>query len=141
MTWPRGSHGSTYGGNPVCCAAALATLDVIEPLLPRIRQTGESMRSKLRALQQRHPVVADVRGVGLMIGAEFLVPGTRAPAAEYVGALEQLAFQKGLLLLSCGASTVRFAPPLVVGDHEVDVGLRVLEECLVELDGRFGVAP
>jgi 4-aminobutyrate aminotransferase len=141
MTWPRGSHGSTYGGNPVCCAAALATLDVIEPLLPQIRQTGEYMRAKLRALQQRHPIMADVRGVGLMIGAEFLQPKTRAPAAEYVSALEQLAFQKGLLLLSCGASTIRFAPPLVVGHHEVDVCMRILEECLLELDGRFSVAP
>ena len=141
MTWPRGSHGSTYGGNPVCCAAALATLDVVEPLLRQIGETGEYMRSKLRALQERHPVVADVRGVGLMIGAEFLLPTTGAPAVEYVGALEQLAFQKGLLLLSCGASTIRFAPPLVVGRHEVDVCLRLLEECLVELDGRFGVSP
>ncbi len=133
MTWPRGSHGSTYGGNPVCCAAALATLDVVEPLLPAIHELGEYMRSKLRALQQRHPVLADVRGVGLMIGAEFLLPRTRAPAGEYVAALEQLAFQKGLLLLSCGASTIRFAPPLVVGRHEVDVCLRIFEECLIEL--------
>jgi len=141
MTWPRASHGSTFGGNPVCCAAALATLDIVEPLLPQINETGEYMRSKLRALQRWHPVVADVRGVGLMIGAEFLLPTTRAPATEYVAALEQLAFQKGLLLLACGASTIRFAPPLVVGRHEVDVCLRILEECLMELDGRFDVAP
>jgi 4-aminobutyrate aminotransferase len=125
----------------VCCAAALATLDVIEPLLPRVRETGEYMRSKLRVLQPFHPVLADVRGVGLMIGVEFLIPRTREPAAEYVAALEQLAFQKGLLLLSCGASTIRFAPPLIIGHHEVDVGLRVLEECLIELDRRFDVAP
>lgn len=141
MTWPRGAHGSTYGGNPVCCAAALATLEIIEPLLPQIRQTGETMRSMLRALQQRHPVLADVRGVGLMIGAEFLDPTTHAPATQYVSALEQLAFQKGLLLLSCGLSTIRFAPPLVVGRDEVDIGLRILEECLVELDGRFDLTP
>lgn len=141
MTWSRGSHGSTFGGNPVCCAAALATLDVIEPLLPQIVETGALLRSKLRALQQRHPVLADVRGVGLMIGAEFLDPKTRAPAADYVAALEQLAFQKGLLLLSCGASTIRFAPPLIVRAHEIGVGIRILEECLLELDERFGFAP
>jgi len=141
MDWPRGSHGSTYGGNPVCCAAALATLDVIEPLLPQIQKTGDYMRKKLRALQPWHPILADVRGVGLMIGAEFLDPKTRAPASEYVGALEQLAFQKGLLLLSCGVSTIRFAPPLIIGAHEVDVGMRIFEECLTELDARFGVAP
>lgn len=141
MTWPRGSHGSTYGGNPVCCAAALATLDVIEPLLPEVLETGEYMRSKLRVLQPSHPVLADVRGIGLMIGAEFRIPKTREPATEYVAALEQLAFQKGLLLLSCGVSTIRFAPPLIIGHHEVDVCLRVLEQCLIELDGRFDVAP
>jgi 4-aminobutyrate aminotransferase len=141
MTWPRGSHGSTYGGNPVCCAAALATLDVIEPRLPQIRETGGHMLAALRGLQERHPVLADVRGVGLMIGVEFLDPKTRAPASAYVGALEQLAFAKGLLLLSCGASTIRFAPPLVVGRHEVDVGLRILEACLNELDARFSFGP
>ena len=141
MTWTRGSHGSTYAGNPVCCAAALATLDIIEPLLPQIVKTGEYMRQKLRALQQAHPVVADVRGVGLMNGAEFRDPKTGAPASEYVGALEQLAFRKGLLLLGCGASTIRFAPPLVIGRHEVDVGVGILDECMTELDAKLGMAP
>ncbi|MBU8895298.1 acetyl ornithine aminotransferase family protein [Corallococcus sp. M34] len=133
MTWPRGSHGSTYGGNPVCCAAALATLDVVEGLLDSVRSTGEVLMHGLRELQARHPVIGDVRGVGLMVGAEFVIPGTRDPAGAYVAALEQLAFRKGLLLLSCGKSTIRFAPPLVVGPHEVGVMLRILEECLREL--------
>lgn len=140
MTWPRGSHGSTYGGNPVCCAAALATLDVIEPLLPTIEATGNHLKSQLRRLREAHPVIADVRGVGLMVGAEFLLQD-HLPASEYVAALEQLAFQKGLLLLSCGRSTIRFAPPLVVGSGEVDIAMRILEDCLLELDQRFGVAP
>jgi 4-aminobutyrate aminotransferase len=139
MTWPRGSHGSTYGGNPVCCAAALATLDVIEELMPQVRRVGAAMLDGVRALQKKHPVIADVRGVGLMIGAEFLHPKTGAPAAEYVGELEQLAFRKGLLLLSCGKSTIRFAPPLVITEHEVEVGLRLLDECLGELDLKHGV--
>ena len=140
MDWPRGSHGSTYGGNPLCCAAALATLDVVEPLLPRIQRVGAHLQERLRGLQQAHPVLADVRGVGLMIGAEFLIPGTGEPASEYVAALEQLAFQKGLLLLSCGLSTIRFAPPLVITEAEVDAGLDVLAACLAELDVRFGLA-
>ncbi len=141
MSWPRGSHGSTYGGNPLCCAAALATLDVIEPLLPQIQKVGQYMQKGLRELQTRHPILADIRGEGLMIGAEFLHPATRAPASEYVAALEQLAFQKGLLLLlSCGQSVIRFAPPLIIGNHEVDVGLRVLGECLTQLDAQFGTA-
>ncbi|EYF03014.1 Acetylornithine aminotransferase [Chondromyces apiculatus DSM 436] len=134
MTWPRGSHGSTYGGNPVCCAAALATLDVVEGLLGQVQRTGAYLQAGLRALQARHPVIGDVRGVGLMVGAEFVVPGTLEPAGAYVGELEQLAFQRGLLLLSCGKSTIRFAPPLVVTEHEVDVMLGILGQCLADLD-------
>ncbi|MGD0529844.1 MAG: aminotransferase class III-fold pyridoxal phosphate-dependent enzyme, partial [Polyangiaceae bacterium] len=81
-------------------------------------------------MKEAHPILADVRGVGLMVGAEFLTPGHQ-PAAEYVAALEQLAFRKGLLLLSCGRSTIRFAPPLVVGEAEVDVAMHILEDCLL----------
>ena len=140
MTWPRGSHGSTYGGNPVCCAAALATLDIIEGLLPQIRDVGEHMLTGIRALQKKHPTIGDVRGTGLMIGAEFVDPKTKEPAGQYVGDLEQLAFSKGLLLLSCGKSTIRFAPPLVLSKQEVDVGLDILGKCLVELDKKHGFA-
>jgi len=140
MTWPRASHGSTYGGNPVCCAAGLATLDVVEPLLGHVKTVGAAMVERLRAISERHPVIADVRGVGLMIGAEFRIPKTGEAAAEYVAALEQLAFRKGLLLLSCGVSTIRFAPPLVLTEAEAMVGLDVLEACLVELDRQFEIA-
>lgn len=139
MTWPRGSHGSTFGGNPVCCAAALATLDVVDELLPHVRSVGERFLAGLRTLQAKHPVLGDVRGVGLMIGAEFVEPATQEPAVQYVADLEQLAFRKGLLLLSCGRSTIRFAPPLVIDAHEVDVALALLGECLTELDTKHGV--
>jgi 4-aminobutyrate aminotransferase len=139
MTWPRGSHGSTYGGNPVCCAAALATLDVIEGLLPQVRRVGAHMLTGVKALARKHPIIADVRGVGLMIGAEFLHPKTREPAAAYVGDLEQLAFRRGLLLLSCGKSTIRFAPPLILTEHEVDVGLAIVDQCLTELNSKHAV--
>lgn len=140
MTWPRASHGSTYGGNPVCCAAALATLDVIEPMLPRITEVGAYLQAGLRKLAESHPSLADVRGLGLMIGAEFLVPGTRMPAAKMVEELEQLAFQKGLLILGCGTSTIRFAPPLVIGEHECDVAIEILDACLTELEAKHGYA-
>jgi 4-aminobutyrate aminotransferase len=133
MSWPRGSHGSTYGGNPVCCAAAVATLDVIEPLLPQIKTVGAGMVEGLKTLQKKHPVIADIRGVGLMIGAEFLDPKTGKPATELVGQLEQLAFREGLLLLSCGQSTIRFAPPLVITSEEVKIGLEILDKCLTKL--------
>src|SRR6476660_4498992 len=83
MTWPRGSHGSTFGGNPVCCAAALATLDVVDGLLPQVRSVGAQMREGLLLLQQKHRVIGEVRGVGLMIGAEFIDPKTREPAGQY----------------------------------------------------------
>ncbi len=132
MTWGRGTHGSTYGGNPVCCAAANATIEIIEGQLPTIKKTGLYFKEQLKILQKKHPVIADIRGVGLMIGVEFtLKDGT--PAQDYVGKLEQLAFRKGLLLLSCGKSTIRFAPPLVITEGEVKVGLEILDQCLTEL--------
>ena len=133
MSWQRGTHGSTYGGNPVCCAAAVATLDIVEPLLPHIRSVGEEMKAGLAELQKKHPVIGDIRGQGLMIGAEFVDPKTNAPAAALVGDLEQLAFREGLLLLSCGQSTIRFAPPLIITSHEVKVGLEILDKCLTQL--------
>jgi len=132
MTWGRGTHGSTYGGNPVCCAAANATIEIIEGRMPEIKEAGLYFKEELQKLAKKHPVIGDVRGVGLMIGAEFIKKdGT--PAAEYVGALEQLAFRKGLLLLSCGKSTIRFAPPLVITEAEIKVGLEILDQCLTEL--------
>jgi 4-aminobutyrate aminotransferase len=132
MTWGRGTHGSTYGGNPVCCAAANATLDIIGKRLPEIRKVGAFFIEELKKLQKKHPVIGDIRGVGLMIGAEF-IQKDGSPATEYVGKLEQLAFRKGLLLLSCGKSTIRFAPPLVITEDDVKVGLEILDQCLTEL--------
>jgi 4-aminobutyrate aminotransferase len=133
MTWPRGSHGSTYGGNPVCCAAAIATLEIIEGILPQIRANGEIFMSGLRQLQKKHPMIGDVRGTGFMIGAEFVEPGTKTPAADAVARLEQMAFRQGLLILSCGQSTVRFAPPLVMSANEITVGLEILDYCIGKL--------
>jgi 4-aminobutyrate aminotransferase len=141
MTWPRGSHGSTFGGNPVACAAALATLEIVEGMLPHVRTVGKKLQDGVIALQRAHPVIGDIRGLGLMIGAEFVTPAGREPAGAYVGDLEQLAFRKGLLLLSCGKSTIRFAPPLVISEAELQVGLRILGECLHELDPKHGIAP
>ncbi len=132
MTWGRGSHGSTYGGNPVCCAAALATISIIEEKMPEIRSVGEFMMTELKKLQKKHSSIGDLRGVALMIGCEF-IKKDGSPATEYVSKLEQLAFTKGLLLLSCGKSTIRFAPPLIITEDEVKVGLEILDQCLSEL--------
>jgi 4-aminobutyrate aminotransferase len=135
MTWPQGSHGTTFGGNPVCCAAALATLDLVEgDLCGNATRMGERLLTGLRSLMERHPSIGDVRGTGLMIGVEFVKDRkTKEPDGALVAALEQLAFRKGLLLLSCGKSVIRVAPPLVLNTYDVDTGLSILDECLSEL--------
>ncbi|HEU5170203.1 MAG TPA: acetyl ornithine aminotransferase family protein [Gemmatimonadales bacterium] len=131
MTWDAGSHGSTFGGNPVCCAAALATLDIVEGALPHVRAMGERLLAGMRRLQERHPCIGDVRGRGLMIGVEFVKDRTtREPDAELVPRLTQRAFRKGLLLLGAGKSALRLAPPLVLDEYDVDTGLQMLDECL-----------
>lgn len=135
MTWPRGSHGSTYGGNPVACASALATLDLIEDeLADNAAKMGARLLAGLKKLQAKHEIIGDVRGVGLFIGVEFVLDRkTKEPADEFVGKLEQLAFSKGLLLLGCGKSVIRIAPPLVMTEYDVDKGLEILDACLTEL--------
>ncbi len=137
MTWPRGSHGTTFGGNPVCCAAALATLELVErELCANAARMGERMLSGLKRLQEKHTCLGDVRGAGLMIGIEFVKDRrTKEPAEELTHELEQLAFGKGLLLLSCGKSVIRVAPPLVLTEYDVDKGLAILDQCLTELAG------
>ena len=112
MKWETGSHGSTYGGNPVCCAAALATLDIVErELLPNVRKMGERLMAGLKVLAAKHSSIGDVRGLGLMIGIEFVKDRkTREHAGPLVHELVQRAFRKGLLLLSAGRSVIRIAP-------------------------------
>lgn len=135
MKWTRGSHGSTFGGNPVCCAAALATLELVEGgLVDNAGKQGHRLLAGLKKLQDKHAVIGDVRGVGLMVGVEFVKDrATKEPATALVGELEQLAFRRGLLLLSCGKSVIRIAPPLVVSPYDIDKGLEILDECLTEL--------
>lgn len=135
MTWESGSHGSTFGGNPVSCAAALATLDVIEPLLPQILKMGDRLQAGARKLQEKYACIGDVRGRGLMVGVEFVKDRTtREPDPELIDRVTERAFRKGLLLLGCGKSTFRFAPPLVLDEYDVDTGLAILDECLKEED-------
>jgi 4-aminobutyrate aminotransferase len=135
MTWPRGSHGSTFGGNPVCCAAALATLELVENgLQDNAAKMGHRLLVGLKRLQDKHAVIGDVRGVGLMVGVELVKNrATKEPASELMGELEQLAFRRGLLLLGCGKSIIRVAPPLVVSPYDIDKGLEIFDECLSEL--------
>jgi 4-aminobutyrate aminotransferase len=134
MRWGAGAHGSTFGGNPVCCAAALATLDAVEGgLMANASAMGARLMDGVRALAARHASIGDVRGVGLMIGVEFVTDRqTRAPAPEIARALEQDAFRRGLLLLSCGKSTLRLAPPLVIDAADIETGLQIIDECLTK---------
>jgi 4-aminobutyrate aminotransferase len=135
-TWESGSHGTTFGGNPVCCAAALATLEVVErDLLPHVKARGERLMAGLEGLAARHPVIGDVRGVGLMQGVELVADrATREPAGDLVHRLEAMAFAKGLLTLAAGRNVLRLAPPLVVDDGDVDIALEILGQCLEQLD-------
>ncbi len=129
-----GAHGGTYGGNAVACAAALATLDVIEDegLVAAAERQGRRLLDGLRDAATAHPCIAEVRGRGLMVAMEFADPGTLAPRPDLAKALLHEAFDHGLLLLTCGvwSQVVRIIPPLVTTDDEVDTALRVIWEAL-----------
>ena len=132
MDWPSGSHASTFGGNPVACAAALATLDLIEPRYRlNAARRGEQLRAGLRALADVHPIVRDVRGLGLMVGMEVGRAGAADPALR--DQIIELAFRRGLLLLPCGPSTVRFCPPLCLTARQVQIGLEIVGDVLAEV--------
>jgi 4-aminobutyrate aminotransferase len=130
--WKGGAHGSTFGGNPVCCAAALATLDLVENgLMANAQKLGSQLIAGARKLAERHEVIGDVRGKGLMVGMELVKNrSTRAPDPEASRKLVDSAFQQGLLLLSCGKSVIRLAPPLVIDDIDIERGLALLGQVL-----------
>jgi len=132
--WTRGSHGNTYGGNPLCCAAALATIDLVErEYAANAAEVGGYFMDRLLELRTRHEVIGEVRGKGLMIGIELVTDrASRTPARELCDAVIHRAFNNGLILLSCGLSTVRFMPPLITTRHDVDEALSLLEPSLVE---------
>jgi 4-aminobutyrate aminotransferase len=132
--WKNGAHGNTYGGNPICCAAALATLDLIEnEYVANAAKVGDYFMARLRELQSRHEAIGDIRGRGLMIGMEMVEDrGTRVPCKTSCHDVINRAFQNGLLLLPCGQSTVRFMPPLMVSISQVDEAITLLETALSE---------
>jgi 4-aminobutyrate aminotransferase len=136
MTWTKGAHGNTYGGNPIACAAALATIELIkdEYMLNAV-EVGEYTLRRLEELQSRHPSIGQVRGRGLMIGVEFVQDReTHQPDVELRDRIIHLAFQSGLLLLGCGKSTIRIAPPLSISQGEIDQGLIILEEIIMHAE-------
>ena len=138
MDWIPGSHASTFGGNPVCIAAALATLDVIEKegLLRNSQEVGDHMRQRMADWPKKHRIVGDVRGRGLMIGVEIVKDQkTREYGASDRDRVVELAFERGLLFLGCGPSTIRIAPPLIVTRDEADIAVDVLEESIALVEG------
>lgn len=130
--WQRGAHGNTYGGNPLCCAAALATLDLIEKqYLANAAQVGEYFSGRLRELQNKFDCIGDVRGKGLMLAVELVEDRkTKVPAARLCEAVITQAFHHGLVLLSCGQSTIRFMPPLLITKADVDEAITLLTASL-----------
>jgi 4-aminobutyrate aminotransferase len=129
MRWNDGGHGSTFGGNPVACAAALATLRLLQGgLVDNAGKVGGYLIGKLKALQAKHRLIGDVRGLGLMVGVEVVEdPASRRPAPEKRHKVIQQAFERGLLTLPCGASTIRLSPPLVAREADVDKAVAILD--------------
>jgi 4-aminobutyrate aminotransferase len=132
MNWPPGAHASTFGGNPVACAAGLMTIELLEQeLIANAARMGAYMMDRLRDWPARFPIVGDVRGLGLMIGIELVrdqQTRERAPAAR--NRVLELAFARGLLVLGAGENSIRLAPPLTITRDQAGFAMDVLEECL-----------
>ena len=129
MTWEIGAHGSTYGGNPLSCAAALASIELIEGgLMDNAAEVGAFLLDGLRRIQDRRPLIKQVRGLGLMIGIEF-------EDRETMVRVEEAAFRRGLLVLGAGDSVIRISPPLVFGQDQAEIALPIFEEAVAEVAG------
>jgi 4-aminobutyrate aminotransferase len=141
MDWGKGTHGNTYGGNPIACAAALATIDMIKSeYLENAAIMGEYTLDALEEIMPRHPSIGNIRGKGLMIGVEFVKDQqTKEPAKELTDRVVDLAFERGLLLLGCAKSVIRFAPPLSISKTEVDEGLKIFAEALTLAEKELGM--
>ena len=132
MNWPPGAHASTFGGNPVACAAGLVTLELLEnELIENSRSVGAYMMDRLREWPKKFRLVGDVRGLGLMLGVELVRnKETRERATTERDRLVQMAFEKGLLILGAGENSIRLSPPLTITRDQADFAMDVLEECL-----------
>jgi 4-aminobutyrate aminotransferase len=143
MTWEHGAHGNTYGGNPLACVAALETLRLVESgYMQNAQVVGELVLSELRAIARRHASIGQVRGMGLMIGIEFVRdPVSKKPAHDLMEKVIHAAFERGLLLLGCGQSVIRFAPALNIPVELASEAMNIFEDALVEVEAQAGVAP
>lgn len=136
MDWPAGAHSNTFGGNPVACAAALATIKLVrDGLMKNAAEVGNFLIEKLKALAARHRLIGDVRGKGLMIGVELVRDRlTKERAGEERDALVLAAFRRGLLVLAAGQNVVRLSPPLVLTKEQAETAVRLFDESLTEIE-------
>ena len=135
--WKPGSHASTFGGNPVSCAAALAVIDVIESenLLENAQKQGKHIKDRLEEMKDEHPMMGDVRGKGLMVGVELVKDkATKEPAQKETGEVMMECFRNGLAIVNCGVSVIRWMPPLVVTSDLVDSALEIFENSLTKIE-------
>jgi 4-aminobutyrate aminotransferase len=138
MAWPPGAHASTFGGNPVSCAAALATITLLKDrLVANAAEVGRHLMEGLKGLAERHPLIGDVRGRGLMIGVEFVRDRqTKERAGEERDLVVKRAFDRGLLVLGAGKNAIRFSPPLVLTKEQADTAVRIIDEALTSVEQR-----
>jgi 4-aminobutyrate aminotransferase len=132
MNWQKGAHASTFGGNPVCIASALKTIELLErELIENSAKVGEYLQNKLKGLMEKHPSIGDVRGLGMMVGVEFVEDReTRRPAPELRDRVEMECYKRGLIILGAGANTIRWSPPLVLTEENVDVAIEIFDEAI-----------
>jgi 4-aminobutyrate aminotransferase len=138
MAWPPGAHASTFGGNPVSCAAAIATIKLLkEQLMANAATVGAHLMSGLKALMDKHALIGDVRGRGLMIGVELVRDRkTKERATTERDAVIEAAFRRGLLLLGAGKNAVRFSPPLVLTKAQADTAIGIFGDALAQVEKR-----
>jgi 4-aminobutyrate aminotransferase len=136
MTWPPGAHASTFGGNPVSCAAALVTIKLLkEQLIANAAKVGARLMGGLKALMDKHPLIGDVRGRGLMVGVELVRDrATKERADRERNAVVTAAFRRGLLVLGAGKNSIRFSPPLVLTEEQADTAVRIFDEALSDVE-------
>ncbi|MBK8148166.1 MAG: acetyl ornithine aminotransferase family protein [Acidobacteria bacterium] len=133
MDWHKGAHASTFGGNPVCIASALKTIELLEGgLVENTAVVGDHLKAGLNRLKDKFDCIGDVRGMGLMLGVEFVTDRTSLkPDAELRDRIEVACFERGLIILGCGTSTIRWSPPLILTKENVDVALEIFEAAIV----------
>ncbi len=132
MDWKPGAHASTFGGNPVCIAAALKTIELLEGgLVQNSAEVGAYLKSGLERLQKKHDCIGDVRGMGMMIGVEFVEDSvSNKPAPELRDRVEVACFERGLIILGAGTNTIRWSPPLILTKENVDVALEIFDAAI-----------